>query len=204
MKKNRQLNQKKRESILKAAIEEFYKRGYEGSSMSTISKEAKVSKATIYNHFKNKEELFLEIMYLLKNRYDKAFTYKFSNEKSIDRQLYEIAKQQVDFFSYKENMVLIQIATIVMIQKNKLGIRITNELIEDDISIISIWFIKAKETGYFNFDDPHFITRQYIGMIKSFTFYPQLYGSPILNKEEQEKVIQQAIEMIKTMYMKKA
>lgn len=58
MKRNRPLNQEKREAIIKAAIEEFYTKGYEGSSMDTVSKAANVSKATVYNHFQNKELLF--------------------------------------------------------------------------------------------------------------------------------------------------
>ena len=75
MRKTRTLNQEKKEAILKAAIEEFFIKGYDASSMDSISKNANVSKATVYNHFKNKEELLLSIAKIFKSRIENSFKY---------------------------------------------------------------------------------------------------------------------------------
>lgn len=48
----------KRKQILEAAKMLFLKLGYHGSSMNQIAKEAGVTKLTVYNHFKDKENLF--------------------------------------------------------------------------------------------------------------------------------------------------
>lgn len=48
----------KRAAILQAAKDLFLRLGYEGSSMDAIAAEAKVSKLTVYRHFKDKESLF--------------------------------------------------------------------------------------------------------------------------------------------------
>ncbi len=48
----------KRAAILQAAKDLFLRLGYEGSSMDAIAAEAKVSKLTVYSHFKDKESLF--------------------------------------------------------------------------------------------------------------------------------------------------
>ena len=48
----------KTEAILKGAIAEFLKGGYAATSMDKIAKAAAVSKATVYSHFGDKENLF--------------------------------------------------------------------------------------------------------------------------------------------------
>lgn len=202
MKRNRPLNQEKREAIINASIEEFYTKGFEGSSMDTIAREAKVSKATVYNHFKNKEELFFALASILQNRFHETFTYEYDENKEIEVQLYEIAKKDMNFLSGKENIKLIQIITVVMIQKNDMGMKLTKEFDDNYLLMTSKWFEKAREKGQLEFEDGIFVARQFIGVIKAFAFIPQLYGAPALCKEEEEKVISKAIEMIKAMYSK--
>lgn len=49
-----------REKIISSATELFSDRGYAETSIADIANYAKISKETIYVHFKNKEELFME------------------------------------------------------------------------------------------------------------------------------------------------
>jgi AcrR family transcriptional regulator len=51
-----------RDEILKAATSLFATRGFHETSMSEVAREAKVSKALIFWHFKTKEELFLAVL----------------------------------------------------------------------------------------------------------------------------------------------
>ncbi len=55
-------NQDSRDEILKAAIRLFATRGFHETSMSEVAREAKVSKALIFWHFKTKEDLFLAVL----------------------------------------------------------------------------------------------------------------------------------------------
>lgn len=52
----------KRSAILKAAKETFFLEGYSGASTNEITNRAGVSKQTVYNHFKSKEELLLTVV----------------------------------------------------------------------------------------------------------------------------------------------
>jgi TetR/AcrR family transcriptional regulator of autoinduction and epiphytic fitness len=203
MKRNRPLNQEKREAILKAAIEEFYSKGFEGSSMDTISKEANVSKATVYNHFKNKEELFLAIASIIQERLKESFQYEYIAQNDIEEQLKDIAKKEMDFLSSQENIKLIQIMTIVMIQKNDIGLKLLEVAKDDCMIMTSQWFEEAKKDGKLEFDSAAFVSRQFIGMIKSFAFFPQLYGAPTLGKDEEKEVIEKSIQMVKALYFKR-
>jgi TetR/AcrR family transcriptional regulator, regulator of autoinduction and epiphytic fitness len=56
--KYRHKSEAKAEAILQGAIQEFLQHGYAATSMDKIAKAAKVSKATVYSHFDNKESLF--------------------------------------------------------------------------------------------------------------------------------------------------
>ncbi len=51
----------KRESIIQAAIEVFGKNNFKNSSISEIVQKANVAEGTIYQYFKNKEDLFFSI-----------------------------------------------------------------------------------------------------------------------------------------------
>ena len=51
----------KRESIVRAAIEVFSKNGFRNSNISEIARKANVAEGTIYQYFKNKEDLFFSI-----------------------------------------------------------------------------------------------------------------------------------------------
>ncbi len=202
MKRNRPLNKEKTEAILNAAIEEFYSKGFEGSSMDTIAKLANVSKATVYNHFQNKEVLFLSVTAIIVERIEESFKYSYSKSIEIKTQLQEIAQKEMNFLNSKDNMKLIQIITIVMVQKNEIGLKVL-ELFKDDCMIMTAqWFADAKADEKLDFESSEFVSRQFVGMLKSFAFLPQLYGAPTLNKEEEEKVINETTYMILKLYGK--
>lgn len=51
----------RREAIIQAAIEVFSKKDFKGASISEIAEKAGVADGTIYQYFKNKEDLFFSI-----------------------------------------------------------------------------------------------------------------------------------------------
>ncbi len=51
----------RRRRALRAAEELFKKVGFRAVTMEMVAREAKVAKATLYSHFKNKDELFLAV-----------------------------------------------------------------------------------------------------------------------------------------------
>ncbi len=55
-------SQDSRDEILKAAMHLFANRGFHETSMSEVAREARVSKALIFWHFKTKEELFVAVL----------------------------------------------------------------------------------------------------------------------------------------------
>ena len=70
--------QDSRDEILQAAIRLFARRGFHETSMSEVAREARVSKALIFWHFKTKEELFLAVL----NRLLEPYLIDFAEELS--------------------------------------------------------------------------------------------------------------------------
>lgn len=62
-------SQDSRDEILKAATQLFAGRGFHETSMAEVAREAKVSKALIFWHFKTKEELFVAVLNRLMEPY---------------------------------------------------------------------------------------------------------------------------------------
>ena len=58
----RKANTSKRQAILAAAKRVFISHGYSSASMEAIADAAPVSKPTLYNHFKGKQELFAAVI----------------------------------------------------------------------------------------------------------------------------------------------
>lgn len=52
------LEEKKKESIMRSAVNEFSERGFEKANVGNIAENANVSKGSIYQYFNNKKELF--------------------------------------------------------------------------------------------------------------------------------------------------
>ncbi|MFX1251800.1 MAG: TetR/AcrR family transcriptional regulator [Promethearchaeota archaeon] len=65
-------DQKKYDAIVSATIRQINTLGFDGISISKIAKEAKVSPATIYIYFKNKEDLFVTIYKEIRKKISEA------------------------------------------------------------------------------------------------------------------------------------
>ncbi|HEY9156582.1 TetR/AcrR family transcriptional regulator [Candidatus Binatus sp.] len=73
-------SQDSRDEILKAAMQLFANRGFHETSMSEVAREARVSKALIFWHFKTKEELFVAVL----NRLLEPYFIDFAEEAAMD------------------------------------------------------------------------------------------------------------------------
>ncbi len=71
---DKQLSPEKTEAILKGGMQEFLANGYAATSMDRVAIAAKVSKATVYSHFQDKEGLFIAlIQHLVESKFRSIF-----------------------------------------------------------------------------------------------------------------------------------
>ena len=75
----------KRERILEAAIRCFGERGYHGTRTVDIAREAGVGEGTIYNHFRDKADLFRSVVECISRRIDAIRTVARPNVRPRER-----------------------------------------------------------------------------------------------------------------------
>ena len=85
--------QDSRDEILRAAMHLFANRGFHETSMSEVAREAHVSKALIFWHFKTKEELFVAVL----NRLLEPYFIDFAEEAGVLDERAQIRKL-VEFY----------------------------------------------------------------------------------------------------------
>lgn len=87
---------KKRQGIVKAAHDLFLDQGYELTSMDDIAVRARVSKPTVYNHFRDKEALFAEVVRTTTDDVEQLVslvTRNLTDPEDFDSKLVELARE---------------------------------------------------------------------------------------------------------------
>lgn len=90
------LNAEKQEKVMRSAISEFSKYGFEKANIGDIAKSAGIAKGSIYQYFEDKKELFMFSVKwateLLMNKYGYPMRFE-KNDISIYEYFYEISKE---------------------------------------------------------------------------------------------------------------
>ena len=92
-------SQQKREAIMLAAKQAFQEQGVQNTSMDRIAQIANVSKRTVYRHFKNKEELAVQIISELWTQLSNDNIAPFNTNIPINKQLNEHVSAHVKLVS---------------------------------------------------------------------------------------------------------
>lgn len=195
------LSEKKKLAILNAAEKLFHQYGVEQTSMDQVAAEAGVSKRTVYNHFETKQVLFQAIMTRMFAQLDQGTEQPFDTEREISEQLTNIARQEVTLLTSPQLLRIGKIAFMQMLQQPELMRSLDNT----DIGCMKtlVRFLQdAHASGVLTVDDCDFAARQFIYQLKSFMFYPKLYGFSELENASEEKVIEETVKMFVARYRK--
>ncbi|AET69980.1 transcriptional regulator [Desulfosporosinus orientis DSM 765] len=85
------LNQEKKEKILRACIQEFSEKGYDKASTNSIIREAGISKGILFHYFKSKQGLFFYIIdYCIQKMIEEYQKYPLTETKDIFRRFSEL------------------------------------------------------------------------------------------------------------------
>ncbi len=173
----RKKTEEKKEEIIKAAKEVFKEFGFEKASMSKISSKLGGSKATLYNYFSSKEELFFEVISIA-NAQESDFVHQILDTKNetldIHTQLYEFGKRFINFV-YSQKMVEIRRLTISQSEITNLG-RITykNRVLKSR-EILSKYLEKAIKFNKIKKTDTNIAAIHFFGLLESELMYPFLF-----------------------------
>ena len=153
------------EKILKSALKEFARYGYDGARVDRIAKRARINKAMIYYHFKGKEAVYEAI---LLNTYKNVLNNVFDVipvDKEPNEQIYILFENFSDFISKIESdFILVMIREISGGGKYFRKIAIPNLLIPAMDTIQKI-FKSGTKINILKDLDPMYTTLQVIGPV---------------------------------------
>nr|WP_180166882.1 TetR/AcrR family transcriptional regulator [Stenotrophomonas sp. SbOxS2]NYT99806.1 TetR/AcrR family transcriptional regulator [Stenotrophomonas sp. SbOxS2] len=194
------LTDRKREAIVRAAVEEFRSAGYEATSMDRIAAVAGVSKRTVYNHFPSKEELFALILEELWQSSVASIELPYRADQPLDVQLLQLLRQKLDLLGDANFIDLARVAMAEIIHSPERAQAIVCRMGEKE-SGVSAWIRAAIADGRLREVDPEFAGHQLQGLVKSFAFWPQVtMGQAPLAPAERTRVAESAVAMFLGFY----
>lgn len=194
------LTDRKREAIVRAAVEEFRSAGYEATSMDRIAAVAGVSKRTVYNHFPSKEELFALILEELWQSSVASVELPYRAGQPLDVQLLQLLRQKLDLLGDANFIDLARVAMAEIIHSPERAQAIVCRMGEKE-SGVSAWIRAAIADGRLRQVDPEFAGHQLQGLVKSFAFWPQVtMGQAPLAQAECTRVAESAVAMFLGFY----
>jgi AcrR family transcriptional regulator len=103
-KKQKNIVRRTREDIIEVASYLFSEYTYLGASMSDIAKKLNISKPALYYHFKSKAEIYKKVLDRIFCELKSSIT-ETSGEKTIDKKLYRLIKNYLDFGLKEKNLI---------------------------------------------------------------------------------------------------
>ncbi|HEY0289667.1 MAG TPA: TetR/AcrR family transcriptional regulator [Pseudomonas sp.] len=194
------LTDRKRESIVLAAIAEFRDHGFEVTSMDRIAARAEVSKRTVYNHFPSKEELFSEILQRLWANATDQPDASYRPGVALREQLHEMLQAKMKTLGNSNFIDLARVAIGATIHSPDRAQAWVNRLNQREESF-TVWIRGAQKDGRLKEVDPAFAAHQIHALLKAFAFWPQItLNEPLLTPEKQASVVESALDLFLCWY----
>lgn len=193
------LTDKKRIQILDAAEDLFHSVGVEHTSMDQLALQAQVSKRTVYNHFATKELLFQAILQRMSDKLSQGNIVRFDASTPIASQLTKIARDEVALLSSDAFLRVARIA-IMQVMKQPTLAQSMNDNALGCKRYLEGFLTDACQAKVLQIADIPFASKQFIYQLKSFVFYPALFGLQQSDIAEQQHIIDQTVQMFLARY----
>lgn len=195
------LTDQKRMQILDTAEELFHSAGVEHTSMDQLALEAKVSKRTVYNHFATKDVLFQAILQRMFDKLSQGNLVRFDASIPIAQQLRKIAQDEVDMLGSDAFLRVAKIAIMQVMQRPELA-QLMNNSAMGCKRYLESFLRDACAASVLEIADIPFASKQFVYQLKSFVFYPTLFGLEKQTKTMQGHIIDEAVAMFLARYQK--
>ena len=190
------ISDKKRKNIIEGAIEEFKEHGFRGAKTTRITKRAKVSSRTLYNHFESKEALFDAISEMMISQKSAVPIAEFDPSCDFEVQLTEALEHYVEALTEPEVMALTRMVTAEMLIDLERSRAYFAQLATFQNPITQI-ISEAMEAGVIRKADPKYASRQLISLVRDFFYMPEFM---LGQKQENDGVMSDCIKMFLSHY----
>ena len=191
----------KRKHILEAAKKLFLKLGYHGSSMNQIAQEADVTKLTVYNHFQDKEKLFICAIEATCEESIRAKPLTLSADSNFREVLHQMCGLALNVVNLPEAIKLEHLLLELAAEKNPLTVLFFNASHQ---RMNMVWGNVFSQAASFGFIQDNLIDKQInlmLSLLLGVRHHEVLLGirNPP-NAEEKESIITESIDLFLLKY----
>jgi AcrR family transcriptional regulator len=182
----------KAEQILKGAMPEFLRNGYDCTSMDKIAKSAGVSKQTLYSHFRDKDGLFTALVERIASE---KFRIVWSQplQGNPDQVLRSLAQRILNNINDPQYICFIRLITAESTKRPDLCETFLTNLVQPAISHLTQYLETGEEL---HIKDPEATARIFVGSLIHFMMVQELLQGKKLMPMESQRLIDNLIEMI--------
>jgi TetR/AcrR family transcriptional repressor of mexJK operon len=159
---------RKHKAILDAATQAFMAKGYSGTSMDDIAKQAAVSKQTVYKHFADKEQLFAEIVLATTDRVDAMVDLVAdipADAEVLEENLTRLARQ---FLAALTQPQVLQLRRLIIANADtfpELGATWYEQGFERVLATLAATFQRLADQGLLRVTDAHLAANHFTGLL---------------------------------------
>ncbi|MFK0333112.1 TetR/AcrR family transcriptional regulator [Rhizobium sp. 2MFCol3.1] len=191
----------KRKQILDGARRAFMKYGFDAASMNDITREAGVSKGTLYVYFANKEELFAAMIESERAAFVAAMRTTLAEREDVETGLHDFG---MDFIAHlTDEKVISAMRTVLGVRDRMPALcqRFFNGP-ENLRTILRDYLVRYVEAGKLDISDIDLAAAQFLDLSSGSFFKFRLFGSMEKppSKQEAERVINGAVRMFMATY----
>lgn len=155
-----------KQKILKASSALFSEHGYKGTSVRKIASEIGIRESALYNHFKNKEEIFLSVA-------KEIFTSPFSNENEDMKESAMKGKAYLQKFAMqyklltfdKNNENMFRLLMIELFANKELREQFMDEFHTQNIKMLSEAFFIMMQNNIIRSADPMMVAYEFLSTL---------------------------------------
>ncbi|WDZ76129.1 TetR/AcrR family transcriptional regulator [Ensifer adhaerens] len=166
----------KREQILEGARRAFLSQGFDAASMNDITREAGVSKGTLYVYFENKEDLFKALIIKGKTRVVQTAKHALNDHDDVEESLYDFGVTLTTSMTSEETIRSMRMVIGVIDRMPHLAERFFSEAPENGYTVLKAYLDRQVPTGVLDIDNTEIAARQFIEMAQAGLFKHRLFG----------------------------
>lgn len=193
----------KRERILDGAKRVFMRSSFDAASMNDITREAGVSKGTLYVYFENKEDLFTALIARERNIIVNSVKQSLNGNEPIEEALHAFGVKLVTSITSDYTIRAMRTVLGVIDRMPRLAQRFFTATPENGYTVLKAYLDQQVSAGTLSIEDTEIAAKQFIDLAMAGMFKGRLFGMcDAVSAESIEKNVRSAIRVFLAAYGK--
>lgn len=200
-KARRSKDESKHEAILKAATRLFLKNGYTNTSMDAIAEAARVTKQTVYSHYKSKDALFTHMIATLCEKHTPPAAISDKKVQSVETALYQIGLAFLTMMTSYEGLAATRLVIAEVQQHPKLAQRFYEGGTQRTIAVLAQFLTRMNKQGALSIPDTASAASYFYAMLKGRYHLRMLLAiKPLPSVKEKEAHVRETVSIFMRIY----